>query len=203
MTQVHDYETDLDSRSYSRLYHEESAIAFSAMDCVLNGGKAIYASSELTTGKRTYARLQEHGLRSLRELDESHRRALLATNIEEATTFARQIREHFRGRELVITPAPYLAPGWTQAEYLTFWEALIRTRIKAVYFNSRWEYSNGCAFEFAIASENAIPTLDAELRALSLNNGIMQVTQAIADLKSRGFDAHRLRISLDRLRRIA
>lgn len=204
---MHDYETDLDTRSYRRLYREESAIAFSAMDCVLNGELGVYASSELTTGERAYARLRDQGVSSTRELEEPHRSAIFKTNTEAAAAFAGRLREELRnarpGSGVVITPAPLNAPGWTQAEYLAFWETLIRTRVAAVYFNTGWEYSNGCTFEFAVAAEHGIPTFDAELRPLATHDAIARVEHAVMVVTAHGFDPHRLRINLDRLRRAA
>ncbi len=201
MTLANDYDTDLAGRSYSRLYREESAIAFSAIDCVLNAAKGVYASSELTTGTRAYARLREHGFRSMHELDDAGKHALLGTNIDAAAAFARQLRERLPHHALVITPGPFVAPGWTQAEYLTFWETLIRTRVHAVYFNAGWEYSNGCTFEFAVAREQGLPTFDAALRPLAAADGCACIAHAVADLAARGFDPHRLQLNLDRARR--
>lgn len=199
MTIVHEYEADVRSRSYSRLYLEEREIALSAMDCLLNGEKGVYASSELTTGVRAYALLSQNGLRATGELADPHRSRLLETNAEAAGAFAARLREHFAGREVVITPAPFLAPGWTQAEYLAFWEELIRTRVKAVYFNEGWEYSNGCTFEFAVSREAGVETFDARLQPLSPAAAIATVEHAVAELAARGFDTARLRINLARI----
>jgi hypothetical protein len=201
MSTVHEYETDIHARQYSRPFAEECAIAFSALDCVLNGEKGIYASSELTTGGRAYELLAGNGFRSTGQLSDPHRSALLKTNMEEASRFAARLREELGGREMVITPAHFDAPGWTQAEYLAFWEELIRTRVKAVWFNDGWEYSNGCTFELAVAVEAGVATYDAHGRPLSREHGIGFVERAIADLEARGFDTARLRINLARLSR--
>jgi hypothetical protein len=195
-----DYAADPQERKYSRLFIEESAMAFSAMDCVLIGRKGVYASTELTSGERAYALLAQNGFRATRELTEANRGELLATNITAARRFADALRAHFAGTETVITPAPFLAPGWTQAEYLAFWEELIRTRVKAVYFNDAWELSNGCTFEFAVSREAGVPTFDARLRPISPEDGVTRIERAIADLEARGFDPERLRINLARLR---
>lgn len=192
-------ETDIDARSYRRLYREESAIAFSAIDCVLNGDRAMYASSELTSGRRAYELLHEHGARDLDELERLQRGGLMAANVKQAVAFARRLRERLGGRELVITPAPYVAPGWSQTEYLVFWETLLRTRIKAAYFNDGWEYSNGCTFEFVIACEHGIPTFDAELRPLARSDGAARIGKAAARLEATGLGVRDLRTHLDRL----
>jgi hypothetical protein len=201
MTLVHDYDADLSTRQYSRHYREEREMALSALDCVLNGAKGIYASSELTTGGRAYGALDRSACRTAGELADPHRCALLKTNMEEAVRFAARLREHFGGRELVITPAPFEAPGWTQAEYLAYWEELIRTRVKAVYFNDGWALSNGCTFELAIALEAGVPTFAADCTPLPGDAAAEMVERAIAEVEARGYDAARLRINLERIRR--
>lgn len=52
--------TPTDSR-FTRHYREEVDIALSAMDCVLCRERAIYASTELTTGVRLYEALRKTG----------------------------------------------------------------------------------------------------------------------------------------------
>ncbi|HYN19491.1 MAG TPA: DUF4406 domain-containing protein, partial [Thermoanaerobaculia bacterium] len=164
---------------------------------------AIYGSSELTTGKRLHTLFREHGVRARTELKqmiggEGFQRLVWVPNVEEATAFARELH-HRLGGELVITPAPLISPGWTQPEFLAFWETVIRTRCKAVYFGDDWEYSNGCAFEFAVAHDAGIPTYDAGGESLTLEQGVEKIVAAVAELEAEGFDASKLRESLARL----
>ncbi len=199
-----EYELDTDERRHTRTFREECALAFAALDCILNGDKGIYASSELTTGRRAYGLFDEHGVHSAHELrdklgEDPHRSLVLIPNCEAAADFARRLRERFGGTEPVITPAPFEAPGWSQAEYLHFWETLIRTRTRAVYFNEAWEYSNGCTFEFAVAHDAGVPTFDARCEPLELERGVELVARAVRELESRGVDPARLRTHLGRL----
>jgi hypothetical protein len=200
-----EYDLDVAGRRHHRTFHEEAALAFSALDCVLNGRKGIYASSELTTGRHAYQLAREHGVGSIRELREAlgedpHRSMVLGRNMEEAGAFARRLQERLGGDAPVITPAPFLAPGWSQAEYLHFWAELIRTRAREVHFNDAWQYSNGCTLELAVAYEAEIPTFDASGEPLPLERGIEMVADAMEELAAGGFDVTRLRQHLDRLR---
>jgi hypothetical protein len=202
--QPNDYDLDLATRRHTRTFADEERMAFSSLDCVLNGEKGVYASSELTTGRRAYELVRQHGAESvhhLRELlgEDPHRSLILDRNCEEASAFARRLRAELGAEVMVITPAPFMAPGWSQAEYLHFWETLIRTRVRAVYFNEAWEYSNGCTFEFAVACEAGVETFDAAGRPLPLERGIERVEAAIADLEARGLEVPRLRLHLERL----
>jgi hypothetical protein len=185
---------DLDGRSQVRTYGEEVRIALSMLDSVLNGEKAIYGSSELTTGRRLYGLLGEHSVRDLPALREKVgqpevERLLLQPNLAAAAAFAHALRERSGWRELVVTPAWFGAPGWTQPEYLAFWETLIRSRFKALHFNDAWEYSNGCAFEFAVAQSEGLPTFDALGQPLTRGAGIERLAAAARELAAAGFDA--------------
>lgn len=185
------------TRTFSRAYLEESAIAFSAIDCVLNGEKAVYASSELTTGRRVSGVLRELGATRPSDLrprlgSEGYATRIWNPNVEAAMRFARTLHHSLGGNQIVITPAPFTAPGWNQPEYLSFWETLIRTRIKAVYFNDGWEYSNGCVFEFRVAIDAGLPTLDAAGRALSPNDARGLVSRAVVEMQTNSQDTETL-----------
>lgn len=196
-------DSELDGRVHTRPYAQEVVIALSAFDSILNGEKAVYHSSELTTGKRLHALFREYGVRERRELkakmgEEAFRRQVWEPNVAEANAFARELH-HRLGGEIVITPAPFVSPGWTQEEYLAFWETVIRTRCKEVYFSDDWEYSSGCAFEFAVALDAGLPTFHADGREMPLEEGRSRIAAAIAELEAQGLDVMPLRDVLARL----
>jgi hypothetical protein len=180
-------------RTFTRSYDEEAALALSAMDCILNGEKAVYASSELTTGRRTQAVRREIGATKTEGLrqrlgEEVYAARIWNPNVHEAMAFARRLHHSLGGNQIVVTPAPFSAPGWNQKEYLRFWKLLLTTRIKAVYFNVDWEYSDGCTFEFVVAVEAALPIYDAASNALSAAAAIERIESAIVDLERDGLD---------------
>src|SRR6266849_748133 len=166
----------LSDSSFTRLYREEVEISFSAIDCVLNGERAVYASTELTTGLRLYNAMREAGVKTVAELKQSRGKDWYSANIwdanvKSASEFAARIRVNLQGKTLVITPAPFSAPGWTQPEYLAFWEQLVRTRISSSWFKSNWQYSNGCTFEIAVSIDAGGPTFDHQGNSLSVRQG--------------------------------
>lgn len=196
---------ELDGRAFTRSYGEEVVIALSAFDSVLNGEKAVYCSSELTTGKRPNALFLQFGVRSTAELrqrigEEAYRRLIWDPNVREAVHLARELH-HRLGGEIALTPAPFVSPGWGQPEYLAFWETVIRTRCKAVYFSPDWEYSSGCAFEFAVARDAGLPTFHADGREMSLADGRARIAAAAGEMAAQGLDAAPLREVLARLDR--
>jgi hypothetical protein len=199
----HNANGELDATVRTRTFAEELASALSAMDCVLNGEKAIYASSELTTGRRLYELMREVGVRDRRELhrklgEAEWKRCLWDPNLAEALELARKVRAR-SGGALVLTPGPYAASGWSQPEYLTLWETVVRTRIGRVVFGRDWQYSNGCAFEFAVATDAGLPVFDEDGTPISLEQGRALIAAASAEIEAEGFDAAELRHCLARL----
>jgi len=185
------------TRSFSRTYAEECALAFSAIDCVLNGEQAVYASTELTTGRRAFSVLREVGATRAAELktrlgEQGFVDRILSPNVDAAMAFARRLHHSLGGNQLVITPAPFVAPDWSQSEYLSFWETLIRTRIKEVYFNHGWEYSSGCTFEFLVAVDTGIPTYTADGQRLDAATAISSIEEAVDSLGRDGLESDRL-----------
>jgi hypothetical protein len=193
--------------NFTRLYQEEVEIVFSGIDCVLNNERAIYCSSELTTGARLYDALREYKLKTAAELRKKRGDAWYSANIFDANVklgkeFAQCVRSLLSDNTMVITPAPFLAPTWTQPEYLFFWETLLRTRIKSAWFHRNWQFSNGCTFEFAVARDAGIPTLDHNGKTLDLDQAMQLIGFAIRRLDADGFDTSRLGENLERLQKI-
>jgi hypothetical protein len=190
-------------RQFNRHHLEEMELAFSAIDCVLNGQHAIYASTELTSGFRVFGAFRDAKVRTTDELKQKmgkdwYSRNIWDANVALAVAFAESVRERATGTP-VITPAPFMAPGWSQFEYLAFWEKLLRTRIKSSWLNDNWEYSNGCTFEFAVAHDAGVPTCDRRGNSLSLDDGVRLIREAIRTVEAGGFDAAKLRENLDKL----
>jgi hypothetical protein len=189
---------------FTRLYREEIEISFSALDCVLNGEKAIYASTELTSGLRVYSAMRDCGVKTVAELKERKGPGWYTENIWDANLrvgaeFAAGIRANLGGKPLVITPGPFSAPEWTQQEYLAFWEKLIRTRIGAVWFNLNWQYSNGCTFEFSVALDAGLEMFDHQGRRLDRQAAVQLIEAAIHSLRGDGFDVTKLCENLARV----
>jgi hypothetical protein len=181
----------------------------SAIDCVLDGGKAIYCSSELTSGRRLYVALGARGVTSEDELKERlgkeqygewRQKNVMNINKSWASKFANFVRHSQNDGTLIINPGPLSDPKWGQDEYLAFWEELIRTRVREVRFNQNWQFSNGCTFEFAVALDASIPTLDSHEYELGADEAVESVEKAAAELEREGFDVPKLRTNLERLR---
>jgi hypothetical protein len=190
--------------TFTRKYTEEVDMVFSGLDCALHRGHVIYASSELTTGLRLYDELRKYNLKTADELKRQlgepwYQAHIWDANVKSAIDFTEAIRATLRDDTIVITPAPFSASGWDQTQYLSFWEVLLRTRVKSVRFNVNWQFSNGCTFEFAVAEDAGLPTFDHRGAPLPREAGIDLINAAIQRLEPQGFDATKLRENLERL----
>jgi hypothetical protein len=198
-------------REFMRHHQEEIDMVFSGIDCVLNDERAIYCSSELTTGARLYEAFREHKVKTRDDLKKKLGKAWFGThifdeNVKLGKEFAQCVRNRLTDKSIVITPGPFAAPvreNWSQPEYLFFWEALLRSRrIKSGCFNRNWQFSNGCTFEFAVALDAGLPTHDHNDEPLQLDDGIQLMESAIHQLETDEFDTSALRENLARLRAI-
>ena len=186
-------------------------MVLSAIDCALNREQAIYCSTELTTGQRLYEALRKRGLKTRDELKERMGREWFAQNIytvnaHYAAEFAECVRKKLgevNDITMVITPAPFSAPGWGQSEYLAFWRRLLRSRIRSVWFNSGWEFSDGCTFEFAVAQEVGLRTLDRNGNPIDRSDGIELIKAAVQKLEAQGFKTSGLCENLEWLQAVS
>ena len=141
---------------------DEIKMLMTAFDCVVPDDSAIYCSGDVTTGRRYYRILREHGVASSEELktklgaggckevfDE-----LVRHNIARGRAFTETLRQ--RGHTNLINPGPLVAPDFDQQHYLYLWEWIIIRKACEAYFNEDWEYSNGCTLEYAIATRKGI-----------------------------------------------
>lgn len=171
-------------------------IILSMADCFVNGRKALYCSSELTTGIRLYTAVLDNGCTDRHKLRDKMgaewlRDNVFAINEKAANEFAAYIEG--RQKHTTISPACLFVPEWGQHDYLSFWETLIKTRISEVWFNTNWQYSNGCTFEYMAAHAAGIPTLDKEGNPLDPPQALTLIAAAIAELDAKGIDTAKLK----------
>lgn len=191
------------TKAPARPYQDEVKVLLSAVDgFVLEDREVVYASSELTSGRRFYELCREYNVRTKEQLKEAlgsdgYKTRLLDTNEKEAIEFARDVRRVTR--HLALTPNTLFVPGWGQPEYLGFWETVIRTKCKTIFFNNGWEYSNGCTFEYLVGHEEKLPLFDRAGNSISIDRARELILAAINQLESDGFAVPELRKVLGKL----
>jgi hypothetical protein len=185
------------AKTRSRSYQDEVKTLLSMTDgFVLTDREAIYASSELTSGRRFYELCRQYKVRTKEQLKEvlggdGYRIKLLLPNEKHAIEFAREVRE--RNHDVVLTPNTLFVQDWTQPEYLGFWETVIRTKCRAVVFNDGWEFSNGCTFEYLVGHEEKMPLFDRAGNPIAVGRAKQLILTAIEGLEVEGFVVPELR----------
>ena len=68
--------------------------------------------------------------------------------------------------------------------------------MREVRFNQDWQFSSGCTYEFAVAFDAHLSTLDSEGTELSPYAAIEMVQKAVAGLMEDGFDTTKIQSHL-------
>ena len=132
----------------------------------------VYVSVPITSGPRELRLMSE--LKSTREQLRSEHRArwlseVVHPNEQEALTHAARVRALFP-QHLVVEPARLHVSDWTQTEYGTFWETLIREFALRLIATPDWAFSSGSRQEVKIALEINLPILDIQGTQMSVND---------------------------------
>lgn len=147
-----------------------------AWDCAFAGTPIAYLSGPITTGVRQIERLRagDSGVEGKREIIFDNSKALIET--------AKRLRAE---RSLVLVePGSLNIANWSQADYLSLWEALIERHVGLIIFMPDWQYSIGCAIEFRRAVMHDIRTESISGAPLSVEDGINLISEACGDLRS-------------------
>ena len=151
----------------------------------VNGRNVVYISLPITTGKRFLGWRADFGVNLeisdcayLRE----HQKHVVAPNRENVQRIMKVIEKKV-GRDIISPTLLEDLPGWTQDDYRAFWARVLKDCVNMVVFAEGWEYSNGCAYEFLIATQVGIRRVDEHLRPLTLDQGIRKITKAIQEMQ--------------------
>lgn len=145
-----------------------------AWDCALAGTRVTYLSGPITTGRRYIDTVRNKG-RSAKT-----KNAVLHENLAALVATAKRLRSE--RREVVVEPASLNLPEWSQGDYHRLWEGLIERHARLLIFMPDWEYSVGCAIEFAHASKLDIPTQTLSGSPITVDDGMALLTAARDDI---------------------
>src|SRR2546428_14003541 len=167
---------------------------------VFPGRVALYVSAPITTGQRFfdwYSR-RRNLAGSAEQYRREHLNEVVAPNRSAASALVKGVREIHSGHVIDPTAVGDIE-GWTQGDYRTAWARVIEEFARAVVFANGWEFSNGCSYEFLVATKAGVETLDESWRPISLATGVSLVRRAVTELSSRGLSAEFLRGILEDL----
>jgi hypothetical protein len=175
---------------------------------VLAEHSSLYCSAPITSGRRYIEWLRSSSLRvdsvehATTTFKEAHRLSVISPNIEHAQHTIKALRSS-TGLP-VIDPTHIPAQnGWTQADWLTLWIAVIDRFALAVVLLDDWQFSFGCAHEFLHAHRTGIPTFDERGNAVEREHGMALISAAVDDIASIHGNSQPLRSSLQELATIS
>src|SRR5208337_823512 len=162
---------------------------------------ALYVSAPITSGQRFvdwYGR--NPNLAGLKEeqFRREHHNQVVAPNLIAANALIKRIRGIDSGPVIDPTAVGGIE-GWTQGDYRTAWARIIEEFVRAVVFTDGWEFSNGCCYEFLVATKAGIETLDESCRPITLVAGVSLVRHATVEMSSRGLSVEFFRGILEEL----
>jgi hypothetical protein len=160
-------------------------LILTGMKIAVNGRKVVYISLPITTGKRFldwHANFESNlGISDCAYLRE-HKRHVVSPNRENVQKIMKGLEKKV-GRDIISPTLLRDLPGWTQDDYRTLWARVLKEYVNMVVFAEGWEYSNGCAYEFLVATQMGIRRVNEHLRPLSLDQGIRKISKAIQDMQ--------------------
>jgi hypothetical protein len=162
---------------------------------------ALYVSAPITSGQRFvdwYSRNRNLAGLGDEQFRREHGKEVVAPNRIAASALIKRVRGIDSGP--VIDPTAVRdIEGWTQGDYRTAWARIIEEFARAVVFTDGWEFSNGCCYEFLVATKAGIETLDESLQPITLAAGVSLVRHAVVEMSSRGLSVEFLRGILEEL----
>lgn len=170
----------------STTHQHDANIMLEIMSSAIEDRTATYVSAPITSGKRCIGLFKPMGNRRGGKpvtLHSDLRRKVVHENLSHARKVIRQLRRTIPGALIDPTAVADL-PGWEQPDYHYFWGRVIQRYAKRVIFLSDWEYSNGCAYEFLVATQSGAETFDEGYVPLSLDDGICRINHAVEHLRS-------------------
>lgn len=152
--------------------------------CGFGSQRVVYLSGAITGGARLLGRV--------RAGDPYGREELIAENCADIVSGADRLRRAHHA--VVVEPASLNVPGWSQDDYLNLWKTFIARHVSCVVFMPGWQFSAGCAAEFAHATACGIATETFDGKPLSVDAALTLLEEA-----SQEVGALRGAVEIDRL----
>jgi hypothetical protein len=181
--------------------HTLHELLIGAWDSAFGENKVTYVSGPITTGIRLFQRI----LASDTDLKTLKAECFTANSEELKSTVTSLRKKH--PNEVFLDPATLNVVGWGQAEYMELWEGFIERHARRVIFLPDWEYSKGCALEYARAVDENVERESASGQTIGVEEARSRIETALAEISSSAAAvplsdvSDTLKEVLDRLRR--
>lgn len=168
----------------------------------LKAREIAYISVPITSGRRLYDYMTEHGFKTADEAKRDHDaffEHVVAPNLADGVRASNDWSEKIDG--VVVAPAEFekrlrsqKAITWGQDAFMGMWIPLIDEKITHMVMVDGWEYSNGSGEEYLQAvlmqmgrgRRSNIGITDDDGETLTLDKGIKLLADAFQDLHGRG-----------------
>lgn len=163
---------------------------------------AIYVSAPITSGRRFVDWLTTFRRQNSAATDVDYRseraEQVIRPNRESIRALVASVRRQYSSAVIDPTSVGDL-PAWNQGDYRSAWAKIIEQFAHTVVFADGWHLSNGCAYEFLVATKAGIKTVDQLGRPITGSGARSLITESIDELKSLDVSAEFLRGVLEEL----
>lgn len=154
-------------------------VMFQVLDSVIPDGEGSYLAAPISTGRRYFALLGQHGVSDLAGLidligEAEYLRLVRWPNVREGEEWASRLRRS--GVRNLINTGPIFIQEWDGRDYMKLCLSLIERKVKCAYFHPQWAYSSG-------AVEELIYCAQRDIRLRTVEDQVLTLLQARSELE--------------------
>ncbi len=200
-------------KAIPREHRLQQQFALAALGC-MNADNIVHISTSITTGKRLYTYMKEHGFKTLDEAKADPKaffKAVIEPNIEDSMGWVDLWQKKTKG--FVISPGAFEAcrdgadVTWSQNAFMGMWLTFIDNKVTKEIMQDGWAYSDGAGEEYlhiacmqmGLRARSNIKIADTDGKQIKLDKGITTMASAFKDLHEQGIAAPRMAVTLTRL----
>jgi hypothetical protein len=166
--------------------HEAEVVAMlEVLSSVVATRKAVYVSIPITSGRRYIEWYTQNQSKPNFKENGSHQDFVVNVidyNRKQSKQIITNLKKFFS--DILINPTTMIdIKGWEQNDYRDMWGRVIERYARTVVCTDGWNFSSGCSYEFLVAKTSKIKTVDENNKYISIEQGIKQIEQAVADIE--------------------
>jgi hypothetical protein len=154
---------------------------------VIEDKSATYVSVPITSGRRFLEWYKTRGAQlepNSREWRDELLQSVIRPNSEAVASRVAELRK--LAGTVLINPAAFNRPDWTQDDYRYFWGYVIERFVNKVVFFDGWQFSSGCGYEFLNCIRSGIAAFAEDGAQLDRDEGCKLIEAAIAEMRAVG-----------------
>jgi hypothetical protein len=165
----------------------DTEVIFQVLDSVVPDGEGSYLAAPISTGRRYFQALANHGVHDFPSLlaiigEDEYLRTVRWPNVTEGEAVATRLRQ--QGVRYLINTGPIFIREWDGRDYMNLCLKLIERKVKAAYFHPEWAYSAGAVEEFLFCAQRGITLSTPESEVLTLEDGRTSLESVRTHLQS-------------------